>query len=232
MRGTSDRDRVEVWIGIECTMNRVGDRYHDQLARSGHDHRPDDVERLAALGVRAVRFPVLWERHEADPCEWDRTDDRLARLRARDLRPILGLVHHGSGPPHTSLADPAFADGLANFATRVAERYPWAGAYTPVKRAAHHRPLRRVVRPLVSARARGHHLRPLPVEPVPRCRSGDARCPARQPDRPALPDRRPRPDPRPRRNSRTRRTSRTRGGGSRGICCAGGWTTSTPCVAT
>ncbi len=124
--------RPEVWAGIECTVNRVGDRYHDQLARLGHEIRPDDVDRLADLGVKAVRYPVLWERHAADPAEWIRTDDRLARLRARGVRPILGLVHHGSGPPHTSLVDPGFAEGLASFAAQVADRYPWADAYTPV----------------------------------------------------------------------------------------------------
>ncbi|MDY3561927.1 sugar nucleotide-binding protein [Gemmata sp. JC673] len=132
MGGATDRDRPEVWAGVECTVNRVGDRYHDQLARGGHEHRPGDIERLAGLGVTAVRYPVLWERHAADPGEWDRTDDRLDRLRRAGVRPILGLVHHGSGPPHTSLTDPAFADGLAAFAARVAARYPWADAYTPV----------------------------------------------------------------------------------------------------
>lgn len=132
MRAGTEPGRPEVWAGIECTVNRVGDRYHDQLARSGHDHRPDDVERLAGLGVRAVRYPVLWERHESDPSAWVRTDDRLARLRARGVRPILGLLHHGSGPPHTSLADREFAAGLSAFAARVADRYPWADAYTPV----------------------------------------------------------------------------------------------------
>lgn len=125
-------DRPEVWAGVECTVNRVGDRYHDQLKRGGHEHRPDDIGRLAALDVTAVRYPVLWERHTADPGEWDRTDDRLARFRSLGVTPILGLVHHGSGPSHTSLADPHFADGLAAFAAQVAERYPWADAYTPV----------------------------------------------------------------------------------------------------
>src|SRR5205085_7915669 len=54
------------------------------------------------------------------------------RLHDLGIRPIVGLVHHGSGPPHTSLTDPAFADGLAAFAGRVAERFPWVDAYTPV----------------------------------------------------------------------------------------------------
>ncbi|WP_206667357.1 hypothetical protein, partial [Salmonella enterica] len=48
------------------------------------------------------------------------------------LRPIVGLVHHGSGPPHTHLLDPAFAAGLAAFAGEVARRFPWVEDYTPV----------------------------------------------------------------------------------------------------
>lgn len=132
MGTATDGARPAVWAGIECTVNRVGDTYHDQLARGGHENRPADVERLAALGVKAVRYPVLWERHAANPAEWQRTDDRLRRLRDAGVRTILGLVHHGSGPPHTSLADPNFAEGLAAFARQVAERYPWADAYTPV----------------------------------------------------------------------------------------------------
>lgn len=126
-----DAARPEVWAGVECTVNRVGPVYHDQLVRTGHDRRPGDLDRLAGLGVRAVRYPVLWERHP-DPIDWAWADARLHRLRELGVRPVLGLVHHGSGPPHTSLADPGFADGLARFAGRVAERYPWADAYTPV----------------------------------------------------------------------------------------------------
>ena len=56
---------LEVWAGIECSLNRVGDQYVDQLQRGGQYVRPDDIDRLAALGVRSVRFPVLWERVEA-----------------------------------------------------------------------------------------------------------------------------------------------------------------------
>ena len=57
---------VEVWAGIECTVNRVHDRYLDQFERSGHATRPSDLDRLAALGVRALRYPLLWERIDLD----------------------------------------------------------------------------------------------------------------------------------------------------------------------
>jgi len=122
----------EIWAGLECTINRVGDRYFDQMALTGHDARPEDLDRLAALGVRTVRYPVLWERHAAEPTDWSWADARLGRLRSLGIRPIVGLVHHGSGPPHTSLIETSFADGLAAFAGRVAARYPWVDHYTPV----------------------------------------------------------------------------------------------------
>ena len=104
----------ELWGGVECTRNRVGDRFLDQLDRNGHRAREADLERFAALGIRAIRYPVLWE-HVApdglDRADWSWTDARLARLRELGVRPIAGLVHHGSGPRHTSLVDPAFAPG-------------------------------------------------------------------------------------------------------------------------
>ena len=108
----------------------MGDRYVDQIELTGHGARLDDLDRLADLGVTAVRYPVLWERVERDGWEW--ADERLARLRELGLRPIVGLVHHGSGPPHTSLLDPGFAEGLAEFARAAAERYSWVEAWTPV----------------------------------------------------------------------------------------------------
>src|SRR5215208_722647 len=127
--------KPELWAGVECTVNRVGERYHDQLERSGHARRVEDLELLSWLGVRAVRYPVLWERtapgalSEAD---WRWPDERLTRLRELKIRPVVGLLHHGSGPRHTSLTDPDFPSKLAAYARAVAERYPWAEDYTPV----------------------------------------------------------------------------------------------------
>ena len=126
---------LEVWAGLECTLNRVGDRQHDQLALAGHYDRLEDLDRLAELGVRTIRYPVLWERvagAAAPVTRWTHADAALRRLRELGIEPIVGLVHHGSGPLHTSLLDDGFADGLAAFARSVAARYPWVTRFTPV----------------------------------------------------------------------------------------------------
>lgn len=124
-----------MWGGIECTVNRVGDGYFDQMERNGHARRPEDLDAIAALGIRTVRYPVIWERvapEEHGVYDWSWTDARLERLLQLDVRPIAGLTHHGSGPRHTSLVDPVFPEKLARYARAVAERYPWVIDYTPV----------------------------------------------------------------------------------------------------
>jgi dTDP-4-dehydrorhamnose reductase len=126
---------LELWGGVECTVNRVGDRCHDQLELSGHAHRPDDLERIAALGIRRVRYPVLWERvapHGVSTADWTWCDTRLGQLRALGIAPIAGLIHHGSGPRYATLLHTEFPDRFAEYARAVAERYPWIDAYTPV----------------------------------------------------------------------------------------------------
>lgn len=123
-----------MWGGHECTVNRIGDAWLDQSRLSGHHDRIDDLDHFAALGLRALRYPVLWERTEVERgrLDWRWSDGRLARLRELKLRPVVGLVHHGSGPAWTSLLDPGFADGLARYAGEVARRYPWVDDWTPV----------------------------------------------------------------------------------------------------
>jgi dTDP-4-dehydrorhamnose reductase len=48
---------LEMWAGVECTVNRVGDQYFDQIERNGHASRIDDLDLFAELGVRAIRYP-------------------------------------------------------------------------------------------------------------------------------------------------------------------------------
>jgi dTDP-4-dehydrorhamnose reductase len=124
-----------LWGGVECTVARVGDRYISQLDRLGHTDRLNDFDRFAEIGISALRFPVLWENVSPDSPDvrsWGWHDAALERISSLGIAPILGLLHHGSGPRYTALDDPGFPALLAQHARAVAERYPWAQAYTPV----------------------------------------------------------------------------------------------------
>ncbi len=129
------RSRPEVWAGLECTVNRVGDQYLDQMEHNGHAARAGDIAQFAALGIKKMRYPILWEKtapEGPDQADWTWADQRLGLLRKHGIDPIAGFVHHGSGPAHTSLAKPCFVEGLRAYAQAFARRYPWVEYYTPV----------------------------------------------------------------------------------------------------
>ena len=126
---------LALWGGLECTVARIGDEFRNQFQETGHHDRPEDLDRIAALGIRTLRYPVLLETvspAHSDQQDWRWHDDRLRRLQGLGISPIAGLVHHGSGPSYTSLVDPQFPDIVARHAARVAARYPWINDYTPV----------------------------------------------------------------------------------------------------
>ncbi|MFN3629965.1 MAG: dTDP-4-dehydrorhamnose reductase, partial [Casimicrobiaceae bacterium] len=126
---------LELWAGPECSVNRVANEFRDQLEETGFAQRLDDIDRIASLGIRRMRMPLLWERcATATPrsFDWRWSDARIERLRECRLGCIAGLIHHGSGPPTTQLLDPGFAPELAHYAGEVARRYPDLNAYTPV----------------------------------------------------------------------------------------------------
>jgi dTDP-4-dehydrorhamnose reductase len=124
---------IAVWGGIECSYIRVGDRYFDQLERSGLYDFPEELDRLTALGITALRFPVLWERVcTLGDRAWAWTDAGLNRLRAHGVTPIVTLLHHGSGPRDLDLTSARFPARFAAFARTVARRYPWVEYYTPI----------------------------------------------------------------------------------------------------
>ena len=126
---------LELWGGYECTINRVGDTWFDQTPRTGHDDRIEDLALFADLGIRSLRYPVLWEGvSPQDPEVRDFTwyDQRMAEIRRLGMNPIVTLCHHGSGPHYTSLVEDSFAPGLATHAAATAARYPWIRDWTPV----------------------------------------------------------------------------------------------------
>ncbi len=77
---------------------------------------------------------MLWERLEGvgGALDFSWSDARLARLRKLAIEPIVGLMHHGSGPLHTSIVSPCLPEKLAGYAAAVARRYPWLTRFTPV----------------------------------------------------------------------------------------------------
>jgi beta-glucosidase/6-phospho-beta-glucosidase/beta-galactosidase len=126
---------LALWGGIECTVNRVGATYQDQMLRSGHYHRPQDLVQIAGLGLKTLRYPLLWE-HTAperiDAPNWRWGDERLGLLQQLGIRPVVGFVHHGCGPRYATFKGPEFEQQLPLYARMVAERYPWVDAYTPI----------------------------------------------------------------------------------------------------
>ena len=126
---------IELWGGIECTVVRIGDEFRNQVVETGHSARMADLDAMAELGVKAVRYPIVWETvapQVPTECDFSWHDRRLERLRELGIRVVGGLVHHGSGPRYTSLLDPAFPEKLADYAARVARRYPWIDTWTPI----------------------------------------------------------------------------------------------------
>ncbi|RYZ31154.1 MAG: NAD-dependent epimerase/dehydratase family protein [Chitinophagaceae bacterium] len=135
MAGFKENTELELWGGIECTINRVNNVFFDQLQYSGHYNRPKDIDLLAGTGIRKVRYPVLWEKHQPEKntvIDWTYTQERLSAIKSKGIDVIAGLVHHGSGPAFTDLLDPQFPHLLAAYAQKVAERFPWIEYYTPV----------------------------------------------------------------------------------------------------
>jgi dTDP-4-dehydrorhamnose reductase len=126
---------IDIWAGIECSFNRVYKNYMDQLHLSGHYERCDDIPRIASLGFKAFRYPVLWEKHAPTATikpDWAHCRKNLHALREAGIKPIIGLVHHGSGPVYADFFDGTFTTGLTEYAAQVAAEFKWIEYYTPV----------------------------------------------------------------------------------------------------
>src|SRR3954467_2291903 len=95
---------LELWGGVECTIVRLGDAYRDQVAETGHRCRRDDIDLIHSLGIRTMRYPILWETlapERPDRLDFAWTDERLAMLRERGIRIIGGRVPHSPGAAPT-----------------------------------------------------------------------------------------------------------------------------------
>ena len=125
---------LELWGGVECSTVRIRDELRDQCRETGHFDRLRDLDAIAGLGIRTLRYPILWDTVERDDGSLDFSwhDKRLERLRELGIRVIGGLVHHGSGPRHTQVLDEDWPNKLGAYAAAVAQRYPWIDTWVPV----------------------------------------------------------------------------------------------------
>ncbi len=126
----------EIWGGIECSYNRVRSKYFDQLYYSNHYARiEEDIRKFSALGIRMMRYPFIWEKLQpaaGGPIDWTDADRAYNVMTSCGIKPIAGLVHHGSGPRYADVTSPDFGVRLSEFAHRVAVRYPAIEYFTPV----------------------------------------------------------------------------------------------------
>jgi dTDP-4-dehydrorhamnose reductase len=128
--------RLRLWGALDSTVDHVLGAYYSQMERNGCPTRPrDDLERFAALGLTALRYPLPWDRiapHGLGHADWSWPDRRLPALKRLGIAPIVGLVQNGALPRHVSLCGRDFGWQLAQYAAAVARRYPWLELYTPV----------------------------------------------------------------------------------------------------
>jgi dTDP-4-dehydrorhamnose reductase len=61
--------RPALWGGFECSVVRIGDDYRNQFEETGRQHHMADLDAIAALGIRTLRYPVLWETVSPDTPE-------------------------------------------------------------------------------------------------------------------------------------------------------------------
>lgn len=123
----------ELWGGLECSHVTIHGSTRDQQAETGHLLRDGDLDQIAELGIRTLRYPMLWAHVNEDP---ERAfafhARRLARLRKLGITPIVGFLHHGNGPGGLQPGEEGFVEGLANFAETVIRRFPGLGHFTPI----------------------------------------------------------------------------------------------------
>lgn len=121
-----------VWaVGFECTaipQSRPGHRPLDEYALTAHDrHWRADLDRVASLGVRAIRYGVPWHRVNPAPgrFDWSWIGPVLSHLvRDAGLTPILDLVHFGTPEwLERGFLAPDYPARVAEYARAVAERF-------------------------------------------------------------------------------------------------------------
>ncbi len=135
-----------VWaVGIENTFvpqTRSGHRRLDEYELMDHYRLwRQDLDRVAELGVRTLRYGIPWYRVNPEPgvFDWSWTDEVLDYLvNAKRLTPIIDLMHYGT--PlwlDNHFVNASYPRRVAEYASAFAERYrSLVRFYTPLNEPA------------------------------------------------------------------------------------------------
>lgn len=112
-------------------------RILDEYELTGHyRHWREDIQLMAELGVRIVRYGIPWYRVQPTPTQWDWTwaDRPLEYLLELGIDPVVDLVHYGLPAwVEGAYLDPDFPRYMAGYAAEVAARFKGRiHCYTPL----------------------------------------------------------------------------------------------------
>ena len=118
-------------VGIEDTFivspwPETGRRLDEYELIGHYDRWKDDIDLIASLGVKVIRYGVPWYRINPSPGRWDWkwADLPLERLLELGIAPIVDLVHYGVPAwIEGAFINTNFPDHMAEYAARLIERF-------------------------------------------------------------------------------------------------------------
>lgn len=123
--------------GIECSYPTIenGKLRRDLLEECGHYERfEEDLNLIKELGLQVVRYGLPYYKINFAPgkYDWEFADLAMQKIQELELTPVLDLMHFGVPDWIGNYQNPELPVRFADYAARVAERYPWVRFYTPV----------------------------------------------------------------------------------------------------
>ena len=124
------------WRRCRMFVVFIGNEWRDQVQETGHHAREDDLDRIVRLGIKTLRYPVVWEHISTAPSQvlstGNGTTSGWLGWRCWACSRSWGCCTTARVRPYTDLLNSTFPTKLAAYAGAVAARYPWVKAWTPV----------------------------------------------------------------------------------------------------